>query len=442
MSGTHKLSAKKLCRKRRKEQKRRFKMMKNIILILLLLFVSEGLFGQYVYKYHSYEPEIIDGRAEALGSTSILSSSGANYVFNNPAMLSSLDSYDFQFSLRTKFGKSNTTYTIKDTVEYYTVRSYTDYVRTFHYKINGLSCSMPFNLPENSTWKIGFAAGYRTYYDWGYNLHQKEKHSNEIPIEEEDREYNGGFNTLVLGSGISYKKKIFGGFSISLPFLSEYSKTFEAYDGSEATDSGTLKGTFFTLSGSYILNNYLILGARFRTQYKLENEGEYSYYHNQYKYKYTIPAEYGLALEVKPFTNIKIFTEYITRNLADYDGINYFYTESEDGYSFRTGFEIGTSNLFRGGFFMQSVPVYKIISYYDEFLNNYVFEYDKKPQNETGFTAGFGTQIKYRIQLNLFSAYSFLYYDESFNNVIEGVDISHDVSYYLFKIGCSLGYSF
>lgn len=416
--------------------------MKNILLLFLLLFATVGLFGQYIYDYNLFEPAIIDGRAEALGSTSILSSSGANYVFNNPAMLSSLDSYDFQLSLRTQFGKSDSKYTIKDTVEYYTDRSYTNYVRTVHCKINGLSCSMPLNLPENSNWKIGFAAGYRTYYDWGYNLHQEEKNSNESPVEEYDREYNGGFTTLVLGSGISYKQKIFGGFSISLPVLSEYSEVYEGYDGNEAINSGTVKGTFFTLSGSYKLNNYLILGARIRTQYILEVDGEDNNLPDQYKYEYTIPAEYGLALEIKPFTNIKIFTEYITRNLADYDDINYFHAESEDGYSFRTGFEIGTSSLFRGGFFRQSVPVYKIISHYDEDLSHYVFEYDKKPQNETGFTAGIGTQIKHNIQLNLFSAYSFLSYDESFNNVFEGVDISHDISYYLFKIGCSLGYSF
>ena len=424
-------------------------MNKNIFLILLILFVSGGLFGQYIwqyiYKHDSLEPEIIDGRAKALGSTSILSSSGANYVFNNPAMLSSLESIDLQFNLRTQLGKTKTSSTMSDTIYYDTDRSCTDFTRTFHYKINGLAFGIPYKMSENSNWKFGFAAGYRTYYDWGYNLHQEVNTSYEPAIEDEYIEYNGGFNTLVFGSGINYKKKIFGGFSISLPFLSEYSEIFENYDGSEEKNSGTLKGTFLTLSWSYILNNYLKVGVRFRTKYNLENEVE-NFLHNHHTYKYTIPAEYGFALEVKPHTDIKIFTEYLTCKFSDYKNVYFIHSETKDGYSFRTGIELGSRYLLRCGFFRQSVPVYKLIPHYNEITNVHCPKIEKKPQVETGFTAGFGSQIQSRIQLSLFCVYSFLKYKESFALYSPGfqnyVDITNDVSYYLFKIGCSLGYSF
>ena len=414
-------------------------MRKNVIFVLLLLSVSVGLFGQYIYNLNMYEPEIIDGRAEALGRTSILSSTGANNVFNNPAMLSSLDSKDFQFSLRTQFGKTNYIHTATDTTSVVDHYSDTDYYRTFHSKINGLSYGMPYQMPENSDWKVGFAAGYRTYYDWGYDVHQKRKEewADEIIIEEEDKEYNGGFSTLVFGGGFNLKKKIFGGISISLPFLSEYSNVYEDIHGDETTNEGWLKGTFFTISGSYILNDIITLGVRWRTEYKLEINGEDSPYIG----KQTIPAEYGLALKVKPMSNLKLYTEYITRNLADYEYLSYYYTESEDGYSIRTGFEYGTDKLFRAGFFMQSVPVYEIKSYYDEELEDLVIDVDNKPKTETGFTVGFGTQIKPRIQLNFYGVYSFLSYDESYN-FVEETDISNEMSYSQIKIGCSMGYNF
>jgi hypothetical protein len=90
---------------------------------------------------------------------------------------------------------------------------------------------------------------------------------------------------------------------------------------------------------------------------------------------------------------------------------------------------------------MQSVPVYEIKSYYDEELEDFVFDVDNKPKTETGFTVGFGTQIKSKIQLNFFGIYYFMSYDESYNFVAE-TDISNEVSYSLFEIGCSLGYSF
>lgn len=420
-------------------------MKKNVIIILSLLFVSAGLFGQYIYKYDSTEPENIDGRAEALGSTSILSSTGANYVFNNPAMLSGLKSIDLQFNLRTQFGKTKTSSAVSDTIYYDTIHAYTNYTRTPHYKINGLALGIPYKISEISNWKMGFAVGYRTYYDWGYNLHQKEKTFDFPTIEEKESEYSGGFNTLVLGSGISYKNKIWGGFSISLPFFSEYSELFEDYQGNETEISSTIKGTFFTLSGAYILNRYLKLGVRYRTKYILEKEGD-DIYNEHYKDEYTIPEEYGFALEIIPYKNLKIFTEYLSCKFSDYKGDYYSHYKTNDGYSFRTGIEFGSRNLFRCGFFRQSIPVYKLIPHYNEDTSTYFPTIDKNPQIETGFTAGFGRLIRDRIQLNLFGVYSFINYKESFAMYSPGfinyVDYKNDYSFYLYKIGCTLGYSF
>ncbi|MCK5050637.1 MAG: hypothetical protein KAS53_02770 [Candidatus Cloacimonetes bacterium] len=418
-------------------------MKKNVILILLLL-VSVGLFGQYVYMFSSFEPEIIDGRAEALGLTSILSSSGANYVFNNPSMLSSLNSKDFQVNLRTHFGNTNKEKEHLDTdTNSIFYRSDTDYNRKFHTKFNGFSFGLPLNVIKNDDWHIGIAAGYRTYYDWGYDIHQKRKEEfdDEVEIEEEDSEYSGGFNTLVFGGGINFKRKFYGGLSISLPLNSEYLNEYETNDGNQATNEGTLKGSFFTFSGSYIMNQYVSFGLRIRTTFDLEIDGEDDYFNYQYSDKYTIPTEYAFALQISPIEKVRIFAEYLTRNLGDYYNIIYFNPKSDDGYSFRTGIEFGKKYKFRGGLFTQSVPVYEITSHYDELNDDYIVESKNKPQVETGITAGFGTNIFKKIQINFYSSYTFLNYDENYQNV-EDTKVFNEISYSLIKIGCSFGYSF
>ena len=148
-------------------------MRKNVILVLLVLSIYVGLFGQFGYLLNMFEPEIIDARAEALGRTSILSSTGANFIFNNPAMLSNLDSKNFQINGRAVFGN----FEIKE--KYYDETNKMEYEYPFHMKLNGLSFGMPYSLPGNKDLKLGFGAGYRTYYDWGYNVHY-----------ESDEEYN------------------------------------------------------------------------------------------------------------------------------------------------------------------------------------------------------------------------------------------------------------
>ncbi len=405
-------------------------MRKNVILVLFVLSVSVGLFGQYGYTLNMFEPEIIDARAEALGRTSILSSSGANYVFNNPAMLSNLDQKNVQFNSRVLFGNLE----IKSKVGGDTYKYKYEYL--LHTKLNGLSLGMPFSTSDNENLKLGFAVGYRTYYDWGYNVHYESAEVNDNY--EFDHKSHGGFSTLVLGGGLNYQKKFFGGVSFSFPFLSNISSEYENTYGDKDNDEGTLKGSFFTLSGSCIFFEKVTVGARFRTGFTLkleldDDEGDI-----------TIPSEIGLAIEIKPNANLKLYAEYLTRSLGDYEideGEGGLYGDPENGYSIRTGFEVGTSYVFRGGFFMQSVPIYEIKSYYDEVLEDYYFVYDEKPQTETGFTAGFGMKINPNISLDLFGAYSFLNYDENFN-IIEEFDISNDYSYSRIKIGCSMGYNF
>ena len=279
-------------------------MKKNVILLLAVLSISVGLMGQMFqmrhYNLNIFEPEIIDARAEALGKTSILSSTGANFIFNNPAMLSNLKSKNIQISCRSIFGKTE----IKseyDDEEYKTENEF-----KFHIKLNGLSFGMPYALFHNKDIKFGFGIGYRTYYDWGFNKHSK---SSGDYSDDYDLNFHGGLNVLVLGGGINNKEKLYGGIAISFPFLSNVSSEYEDDEDNEKSD-GSLKGTFFTLSGAYVLNEKITFGIRLRTGFELEYENSYDM--GWYGMDFGIPSELGLAVEYKPKTNLKLYAEYLT----------------------------------------------------------------------------------------------------------------------------------
>lgn len=410
-------------------------MKKYLILGLFLVTATVSLFGQHGYSLNLFEPETIDARAEALGKTSILSSSGANNVFNNPSLLSNLESRNIQINGRALFGKPERIHRTEDLEDNEVETTTHEYEYPLHSKLNGLSVGFPIKSAASNNLKLGFAAGYRTYYDWGLDVNSKrtEEFDGELEIDKNEKEYNGGFNTIVFGSGLNYQNRFLAGASISLPFMSEVSsKTESTFPDRDRT----LNGTFYTLSGTYIVNNIIKLGARIRTGFTLEIDVESSG-----KFELSIPAEYGIALEVKPLDKLKGYMEYTTRSLSDYEGSIIFNNDSENGYAFKTGFEFGTKILYRAGFYMQSVPVYEMTSYYDEILDDIVLELANTPQTEKGFTAGLGLNINSNITLNIFGAYSYLNYDESYN-FVDYVDVSNELSYSLTKMGCSIGYNF
>jgi len=416
-------------------------MKKIVVLVLLVLSVSVGLFGQFDFTLNMFEPETIDARSEALGRTSILSSSGANFIFNNPAMLSNLSQKNVQLNGRAVFGKTEIEGKYEE--DGYTDTYKYEYSYPFHMKLNGLAFGMPYEMPNM---KLGFGAGFRSYYDLGFNVHYEsdEEGSNY----EWDRKYHGGFSTLVLGGGLNYQEKFFGGISMSFPFLSNFSSEYEDNEDNEDENEGTMKGSFFTLSGSYILNEKITFGLRLRTSFNLEWEEEDDEGYDG-EADFTIPSELGLAIEIKPNTNFKLYAEYLTRGFGDFEvEDNYvdhdLYEDSDNGYSLRTGFEAGTNNVFRGGFFMQSVPIYEMESYYNDNWEEWDLRNDDKPQTEIGFTTGFGLKMNSQLSLDVFGSYSFLSYEESYKygDYYDYNQISNEYSYSKIKIGCSMGYSF
>jgi hypothetical protein len=428
-----------------------FKMKRYVILVLVLLSISTVLFGQYdeQFSLNLFKPEIIDARAEALGRTSIFSSTGANYIFNNPAMLSDLTAKNIQISCLTKFGKSVKKIKLE---EYnYNGKDVTNYL--FNMKLNGLAFSMPYTIKNPKELKLGFGFGYRTYYDRGFNKHAEDilsgihVSSGNITFNKYNYDYisHGGFNVLVFGGGLKYQEKFYGGLSFSFPFYSNISSEYEDSEEDKYEIEKTMKGSFFTFGFAFNSSKKITLGFRLRSGFILDVEEEYENnegYEYESDYEYIIPSEIGLAVELKPINNVKFYAEYLTRFLGDYKieipfNDFYLYEKSNNGFSFRTGLEVGTTSLLRCGFFIQSVPLYERKPL--EVGDGYIL--DKKPQNELGFTTGFGIIISTNLTIDLYGAYSYLDYDESYYDH-GGYEVSNEYSYKHIKLGLTTGYNF
>lgn len=419
-------------------------MRKHFTLMLVLLFIFGGLDANisiildgYIpfYNLNLFKTEIIDARAEALGRTSILSSSGANNIFNNPAMLCNLDRRNIQFSFRSIVGSSEMEYKYESEYLKYL------YKYPFHSKLNGLSLAIPFRISNIKHLRLGFGVGFRSNFDWA--------HKEEVSSNQENgtyfANYIGGYNTLVIGSSIGYKKLLLG-FSINFALLNNF--VIEEQDNINGTSKtekkGSIKGHFYTINSTYFLSEKIVLGSKLRTSYTVEIEENY-----ESKFKYVaniiIPLELGLAIEINSNANLKIFAEYLTRHFGKYkldtnSEINNLYDDSNNGFSLRSGIEIGSKNVVRGGFFIQSVPIYTHSGYSDEGGIYYDYEGDEKPQSEIGFTTGLGVKLIPSISLDFFGVFSFLNYeyDRETGSLNRTISYSHS----LLKIGCSLGFYF
>lgn len=416
-------------------------MRRNVVLVILCLGIYSGLLGVFEFNQNPFESEAIDARAEALGRASLLSTSGANLVFNNSAMLSKLENINIQVSGRSVSGK----YWAKTNTKYGSYKLSTS--KPGNSDLNGFSIGVPFKLSKN--FNLGFGAGLRTYYDYNFDFQQKQEVSN--TIYQVDSEGSGAFKTIVLGGGVSFLKKFYSGISISLPFSSEFSRSYKynsAYNG-EYEDyevDCSMEGTFYTFSGGYLLNNYISFGAKYRTaydvDYELTEEGQ-----DDYNAVFTIPSELSVAMEIQTRKKLKLYLEYLTRNLSgyeyenEYNSGNIFYN-SDNGYALRGGAEIGNKTKFRCGIFMQSVPQYERKQQFNELTDEYDIIYTRTPKRELGFTTGIGLRFLKSITLDIYAVYSRIKFNENLYDYDYSLSLKNEYFYSDVKLGCTLGYNF
>ena len=391
-------------------------MKKTEIFLLLFISLTGVLFGWWTgYPLYNYEAEVNDARCEALGRTSILTSSHSNLTFNNPAMLSLLTKKNAQAGLRLLSGFSRITIKDEDNDE----NSY-NYQNPIHPKLTSLSVNIPYSKNEKDNTSIGLGIGYRTYYDRGANLKYKSDNSGKNKILR-----HGGLNTIVLAIGYRSEYKYCSGISYSIPVFSEYSSRHYRNGDVISEYEGSMKGSFFTLSGTYKLNEKILFGARIRLSYDLETE-EIDFDGETDNFVTKIPSEIGLALEYKPNTKYKVYLEYLTRNFPEYS-----FLDLNNGFAIRSGIEFKSNILYRGGLFIQSVPIFEIISFND---------FGPDPLKEFGVTAGAGLRLTPLLILDIFGAFSFFSNEINF----EGPDSNYEEKnfYSQVKLGCTVGYSF
>ena len=391
--------------------------MRFLFTVMLILFVLGSLnCYETDFSLNPFDGSINDSRGYAMGKTSLLSSSGANYLFNNPANLIKVESNSFRLSGRGIMGNN----------EY--ENSSTDYDFPLHYRVSSIAFVMNPDFMFEDDIDVSFGLGWGSFFDFSRKFEVDSSSKANLEIE-----YKGGFNTLVLGAGVSYLEKYNIGISLSTSMLSSYK--IESNSDNVADSEGTKKGTFMTIGSSAILAEYIELGLRLRTGFTMTNEvddGEDT--------DVEIPYELALAARITAMENLNFYLEYITRNLGEYRTESSVYEgdlyEGDNGFSFRSGVEFGSQLALRAGFFIESVPMYEFKE-----VTNYEYIRDEAPVSELGFTGGLGLKFNENMGFDVGVVYSSVKNDYTYASDF-GDDIKVDESYNRFKMTATIGYDF
>jgi len=410
-----------------------------LLMTMILLFSMINLFcNERDFNYHPFEPTVTNARGAALGNTSVLSSSGSSFVFDNPAMLSTLKNKNLSLSSRLIFGGNKIEI---EEADFDKNNSDEEDKFSSHFKINGVSCALPFEIEKM---KFGFGAGFRTYYDRSYDFAHEE--SSDYYKSTFDRKSRLFTNMITLGTGVNFKDSFFLGLSYNFSAFNKGNieiKNTQSYSDGTYTDKNDYdfeySGSFYTLAGIYKLSPQLTCAVRVRTAYEHTEEYEFEmdYYKIHVLNTTEVPAEHVLALEYCNLKNLKMYIEYLSRDFNKYKGRSTWYDEEYDdidtwlidywpyskaGFSLRGGIELGTTTKFRLGSFVQSVP------FYEDKLN-------EDPLTELGITTGVGF-IFNNLLIDIYGQYSHLKYEYENSNEKDSLE---EYGCNRFKLGITAG---
>jgi len=386
-------------------------MKKLIILCMFICIVGSSLQAQLYYSL--FEPAVVDARSSALGRTTVLTTFGSNAVFTNPANLGMLDKQYFQAGARAIFGSRKTEYKEQGEEDYES--SY-----LFHPKFNHVSYAMPYNIP-NSGIKTVFAAGYRTYYDYGYTYyHEYDDEYDDKSSYEYTYKHHGGFNTLTLGAAANFNDKIFGGLAYNIGIMSKTSYWVDENGQDEDGDLWNMKGSFLTVGGIFKPTDRISLGLTFTPGFEYEIEWDESGHTDDID----IPSQLALSAMFELSESFTGIIEYQNRPWKNYevDG-DEFYGDIDNGMCLRAGVEF--SKMLRLGFFSNSVPITD---------TNSSGESEDKPLSQVGFTGGIGLNVSPQMILYLSGEYSFINIEDN------EYDYQSETKISIFKFGATFTY--
>jgi hypothetical protein len=376
---------------------------KIFILVSIILFtLSVNLLADDL-DFLLLEPAIVDAQGASLGRTTVLTTSGSNALFTNPACLAMLEEKVIQGGFRALMGSGSREYDAEQKDDEWTY--------PVHVKFNHLSFAMPYQI-QGSSMKTVFAIGYRNYFDLGYNYIYKHK------SEYNDYEYtyhgHGGLNHLSFGGGLNFQDKFYTGVSYSLLVMSKFTWEEEAtQDGITEKDDGECtitKGSFFTLGGVYKASPKLELGFYYRMGFVYERKVDYLL---EFDYPGLLAASASYCLS----DAVKIIFEYQDRRYQDFkiEGHEWL-GDIPNGLSLNLGAELGKN--FRIGYYRLSVPL-------QDYGN------DSKLNTMNGFTAGTGFALSPQLNLDIYGEYAIAGYE----------DVEDTTSFSIFKTGASFTYT-
>ena len=379
------------------------------ITILLVIALSFTLLNADMF--FTFQPEVADAKAAALGRATVLTCTSSNALFTNPAGLSFVDAKAFQLGMRWNWGSRKNDYSFDD--EENTSEETTYVINT---KFNHFSFAIPLNMMHSGL-KGTLAIGYRTYYDRSYTLKWQEYDDDgysDYGSSDLTASYHGGFNTLSIGFGVKLTDNLRAGLSANIGILSSgyYKWEFrpaEYFWDPDGTLDNSYNGNFYNCGLIYKISDKLTFGLTYRPGFELIYRYETDLDDNdswivENRTSYQIPDQFALSAKFSLRKATHLFLEYQTCHLSHYQRENNnLWEDSEEGISLHAGLELGRKTPIRLGYFYTSLPYYNL-----QYGLVGGYSYDVSPNPLTGITAGFSLLLSKNINLDLAGEYAFL----------------------------------
>ena len=363
--------------------------------LILAIFVPAILFADpyTINPALGFIASVNDARARAMGRTELMSSTGPNAMFANPANLINVSYLSAQISGQEMSG------TINDGDWTPVSSGFLKGSYPSNLNLSQIAFAMPFSAPNISN-KAVAAIGYDTYLDWRLNFNSRFQDSTSGFGIFNENTTRGGLNTISIAGALEFKDLYSLGFALHKSINSKLKVDMaERYEVDADTNEYLLKVlTDYNASALFAeigvtaklpadIDASLIIRPRFTI--KLKGQISWGFYpdHDIYEIESKIKMGdmYGLGLSKKFQNWITIAVEYQNRPYS----VLYFYTDKQqigqtnNGHCFRIGLETQTLIPVRLGYFIESVPIDG--------------QNDKKatPKSLSGITAGIGLITRY-----------------------------------------------
>jgi long-subunit fatty acid transport protein len=389
------------------------------VTILLVIAFSFTLLNADIF--FTFQPEVADAKAAALGRATVLTCTSSNALFTNPAGLSFVDAKAFQLGMRWNWGSRKSDYSYYDGENTSQETTY-----ELNPKFNHFSFAIPLSMMHKRL-KGTLALGYRAYYDrrytqkWQDYVDDSSGYADIGSLDYHDS-YHGGFNTLSIGFGVKLIDNLRAGLSANIGILSsgyhkwEYRPADYFWDPDGTLDNSFI-GNFYNCGLIYKISDKLTFGLTYRPGFELIYKYETYLDDNdswivERRTTYQIPDQFALSAKFSLKENTHLFLEYQTCHLNHYQRENNtLWVNSEEGISLHAGLEIGRIIPIRFGYFYSSLPYY---NRHYSLVGGYSF--DVSPNPLTGFTAGLNLPFSDKINVDLTGEYAFISLEEEYSS--------------------------